>query len=57
MRNHCGVTVTAYERLNGVTEVAFLALIDPAEFIHEPLRAEVAQAQGKLRDIAFDTLE
>ena len=31
--------------------------IDPAEFIHEPLRAEVAQAQGKLGDIAFDTLE
>ena len=32
-------------------------LIDPAGFIHEPLRAEVAQALGKLRDNAIDTLE
>lgn len=31
--------------------------IDPAGFIHEPLRAEVAQALGKLRDNAIDTLE
>ena len=31
--------------------------IDPAGFIHERLRVEVAKALGKLRDNAIDTLE
>ena len=30
---------------------------DPAGFIHERLRVEVAKALGKLRDNAIDTLE
>ena len=38
-------------------DASIAVLIDPAGFIHEPLRAEVAQALGKLRDNAIDTLE
>ena len=38
-------------------QAGYRDVIDPAGFIHERLRVEVAKALGKLRDNAIDTLE